>query len=177
MYSWVGSASQLVCLNQIWPHNKKAFFCNVDRRGMIPLLASKMQKRLLPLKAVTKIIIIPYTILVSQQPTYGIYYIRIFMYTHMYICMYIRCLLVTIADSNPASNILEITEFLLNILASFFVHPLFFVSNLNLCWHILFLQPKKPFFKYLFTFTQQQLHQQTFEWINQTFHEICQNKN
>ena len=94
LLGWFGLPAlptQLVCLNQIWPHNKKAFFCNVDRRGMIPLLASKMQKRLLPLKAVTKIIIIPYTILVSQQPTYGIYYIRIFMYTHMYICNLYVC--------------------------------------------------------------------------------------
>ena len=31
-----------------------------------------------------------FAILVSQQPTYGIHYIRIFMYTHMYICMYIH---------------------------------------------------------------------------------------
>ena len=78
LLGWFGLPAlptQLVCLNQIWPHNKKAFFCNVDRRGMIPLLASKMQKRLLPLKAVTKIIIIPFTSSSRQQPaTYGIYY-------------------------------------------------------------------------------------------------------
>ena len=70
-----------------------------------------------------------------------------------------RCLLITSAESHPANvlHIWEITEFRLNILASFFVQPLFCVFNyLNLWWHTLFSQPEKPFLKKCLH-TQQQL--------------------
>ena len=87
----------------------------------------------------------------------------------LFYLLFIRCLLAKIVESGPANVLFgksQITEFPLSILPwgpamlsqrkfsgdhpkttgwtiSAIVQPLFFASNLNLWWHILFLQPKR----------------------------------
>ena len=70
-------------------------------------------------------------------------------------------------------------EFLLNIVTSFFVQPLFLASMMTYSifatWEIIFLDLR---FVYIYSVAARQpLQQQTFKQINQTFHEICQYKN
>ena len=67
-------------------------------------------------------------------------------------------------------SIQEITEFLLNILTSFFVQPLFLASNLNLWWHVLFLQTEKPFFfRFVYIYSAAAVAPATADiWINKS---------
>ena len=85
--------------------------------------------------------------------------------------MYIKCLLVTIADSDLTNEIFGKSWSSCWISNFFFVQSLFLASNLNLWWHILFLQPEKPFSYICLNLLSSSSHRLNSRNLkNQTFH-------